>query len=180
MLINVYYGDILDYKADVIVNAWNRNFIHHRLLLSQGVSKAIKKKSGLKPFNEVFKYGLLDNGQAVFTSAGKLEDRYKGIIHVAGINGLWKGTAYNTKESTTNAIKLALEKNYKSLVIPLIGSGTGSVNENKALCIMIDSVLELSDMLDGFTVNIVVYDKNKINKSKISKHRDSINNYKDL
>lgn len=75
---------IISQDVDCIVNAWNRNFIPYWLLLPQGVSKAIKKTAGLKPFNEVMHYGLLGLGEAVLTSAGKLP--YKGIIHVAGLH----------------------------------------------------------------------------------------------
>lgn len=55
MNIIVKRGNITDFhtEVDVIVNAWNRNFIPYWILLPHGVSKAIKKKAGLKPFNEV-------------------------------------------------------------------------------------------------------------------------------
>src|SRR5580704_15969833 len=79
----VVEGDLLDQDVDVIVNAWNRNFIPWWLLLPQGVSGAIKKKAGIAPFRELGRHGLLPLGGAVFTSAGRLP--YKGIIHVAGI-----------------------------------------------------------------------------------------------
>lgn len=56
-MLYIVKGNILDYeyKVDVIVNAWNRNFIPHRLLLTHGVSKSIKAKSGKIPFHEVQK-----------------------------------------------------------------------------------------------------------------------------
>ena len=63
----------------------NCNFIPWYLLLPQGVSKAIKKSAGYKPFNELLWYGLpkpMKPGDAVLTGAGKSD--FKGIIHVAG------------------------------------------------------------------------------------------------
>ena len=47
--VDVKYGSIVDFEmdVDVMVNAWNQNIFHHRLLICHGVSGAIKKKSGL-------------------------------------------------------------------------------------------------------------------------------------
>jgi len=55
-------GNILDQKVEVIVNSWNRNIIPWWLLLPQGVSWAIKKAAGTKPFKEVFKYLWVKRG----------------------------------------------------------------------------------------------------------------------
>src|SRR5438046_1343761 len=93
----VVKGDLLDQKVDAIVDSWNRNFIPWWLLLPQGVSGAIKRKAGLQPFREVSLYGLLPLGGAVLTSAGRLP--YKGIIHVAGINLLWRATEGSIRKS---------------------------------------------------------------------------------
>ena len=83
-------GDLLEQKADVIVNAWNRNVIPWWLLLPQGVSGAIKRRAGLAPFRELARRGPMPLGSAVLTAAGNLP--YAGIIHVAGINLLWRAS----------------------------------------------------------------------------------------
>ena len=44
--LQIVQGDLLDQRADVIVNAWNRNMIPWWLLLPQGMSGAIKKRGG--------------------------------------------------------------------------------------------------------------------------------------
>ena len=90
MNINVVDGDLLDQNVEVIVNAWNRNFIPWWLLLPQGVSGAIKRRGGYAPFRELGKHGRLALGEAVMTSAGKLP--FKAIIHVAGIGLLWQSS----------------------------------------------------------------------------------------
>jgi len=90
MKITIVEGNLLDQDVDVIVNAWNRNIIPWWLLLPQGVSGAIKKHGGTGPFKEVRKHGPIPLGGAVLTSAGRL--RFKGIIHVAGINMLWRAS----------------------------------------------------------------------------------------
>lgn len=124
-------GDLLDQDVEVIVNAWNRNFIPWWLLLPQGVSGAIKKRGGTEPFKEVRRFGTLKLGQAVVTGAGKLP--FKAIIHVAGINAIWRASEYSVRQSVRNAMALANQKGYRSLAIPLIGAHSGGLDEARSL-----------------------------------------------
>ena len=95
--VRVVQGDLLEQDVEVIVNAWNRNFIPWWLLLPQGVSGAIKRKGGTQPFKEVGRHGMLPLGAAVLTSAGKLS--FKGIIHVAGIRSWGVHLDFTDKEA---------------------------------------------------------------------------------
>lgn len=135
-------GDLLDQPTEAIVNSWNRNLFPWWLLLPQGVSGAIKRKAGLGPFRELRKAGLLRLGQAYVTSAGKLS--YKAIIHVAGINLLWRASEYSIRASTENALATAAAHNLKSVALPLIGTGSGGFNPNRAEQLMIDTMSRLS------------------------------------
>lgn len=148
----VIKGDLLDQKVDAIVNAWNRNIIPWWLLLPQGVSGAIKRRAGLQPFREVAKHGPIPLGQAVLTSAGKLP--FRGIIHVAGINGLWRASEYSIRQSVRNAVLLAEQQGFKSLAFPVIGSGSGSLSPSKALEFMLD---ELAQLNANVQVSIIQY-----------------------
>ena len=121
-------GDILDQSVDVIVNSWNRNVFPWWLLLPQGVSGAIKRRAGLEPFREVFRFGPIPLGEARITGAGKLD--FEAIIHVAGINLCWFATEYSVTASVRNAVQLVNEHEFESVAIPLIGSGSG--NRGKA------------------------------------------------
>lgn len=121
--IHIIHGDLLTQKVDVIVNPWNRNFIPWWLLLPQGVSGAIKKKAGFRPFIELSKVGILPLGGAVLTSAGKLP--YQGIIHVAGLNAFWVSTEKSIRQSVRSAMKIVNEQEFQSVALPLIGAGTG-------------------------------------------------------
>ena len=67
MQLQIVEGDLLDQKVEVIVNAWNRNVIPWWLLLPQGVSGAIKRRSGLDPFRELARKGAIPLGYAVKT-----------------------------------------------------------------------------------------------------------------
>lgn len=120
---SLVYGDLLDQDVDVIVNAWNRNVIPWWLLVPQGVSRAIKRRAGYAPFRELARMGLIPLGGAVVTSAGRLP--HKAIIHVAGINLLWRSTERSIRDSVRNALRLARERGFHSIAMPLIGAGTG-------------------------------------------------------
>lgn len=85
-MLKVVESDLLDQDVEVIVNAWNRNIIPWRLLVSHGVSGAIKRRGGYQPFRELGRHGAIPLGEAVETGPGRLP--FKAIIHVAGINVL--------------------------------------------------------------------------------------------
>ena len=150
--IEIIEGDLLDQDVDVIVNAWNRNIFPWWLLLPQGVSGAIKRRGGTAPFKEVGNHGLIPLGGAVLTSAGKLP--FKAIIHVAGINLLWRASEWSIRESVRNAVGLAHEKGFTSMAFPLIGAGSGSFNQDQAKTIMLD---ELSKLDMPMSVKVVVF-----------------------
>ncbi|WP_425615940.1 macro domain-containing protein [Anatilimnocola sp. NA78] len=128
---SVVTGDLLDQQVDVIVNAWNRNFIPWWLLLPQGVSGAIKRRGGTQPFRELARHGMIPLGEAVETSAGKLP--FRAIIHVAGINLLWRSSEYSVRRSVRSALQLATAQNYQSIAFPLIGAGSGGGSEDRVL-----------------------------------------------
>jgi O-acetyl-ADP-ribose deacetylase len=130
-------GDLLDQDVEVIVNAWNRNFIPWWLLVPQGVSGAIKKRAGLAPFRELAKKGIIPLGGAVITSAGRL--KFKNIIHVAGINLLWFATDASIRRSVRSAMQIVNKYKFKSVAFPIIGSGSGSRSRKKAFALMIEA-----------------------------------------
>lgn len=123
MQLHLVTGDLLDQPVEVIVNAWNRNIIPWWLLLPQGVSGAIKRRAGTAPFRELARHGPMSLGSAVLTSAGRLP--FKGIIHVAGINMLWRFSEHSVRHSVHNALRLARESAFHSIALPLIGAGSG-------------------------------------------------------
>ncbi|MFM2217289.1 MAG: O-acetyl-ADP-ribose deacetylase [Planctomycetota bacterium] len=134
MKITIVDGDLLDQDVDAIVNAWNRNIIPWWLLIPQGVSGAIKKRGGLQPFRELERMGAIPLGQAVETSAGKLP--FKSIIHVAGINMLWRSSESSIRDSVRNAISIAQDRGYASVALPLIGAGSGGGKSSRVQSII--------------------------------------------
>lgn len=141
MNVTLVRGDLLDQDVDVIVNAWNRNPFPWWLLLPQGVSRAIKRRAGLQPFKELRRVGLLPVGGAVATGPGR--SSFKAIIHVAGINLLWRATERSIRESVVNAIGLARERGYRSIAFPLIGAGTGGFPPERVESLMLKALSEV-------------------------------------
>lgn len=127
-------GDLLDQPVEVIVNAWNRNIIPWLLLLPQGVSGAIKKRGGYAPFRELAPHGPIAPGGAVETGAGRLP--FRAIIHVAGINMLWRSTPDTIRGSVRSAMDIMARRGYRSVAFPIIGAGTGGFGEEGALRLM--------------------------------------------
>lgn len=150
MPIKTITGNILDQPVDAIVNPWNRNIIPWWLLLPQGVSGAIKKHASYQPFIELGKLGPIPLGQAVTTSAGKLP--FKAIIHVAGINMLWRSSEKTIRSCVRSAITLAAENKFNSIAIPLIGAGTGGFNKQKAQQIILDELKNQNPQIEVLVV----------------------------
>ncbi len=138
MNIQVVEGDLLEQDVDAIVNAWNRNIIPWWLLIPQGVSGAIKRRAGLEPFKELGRMGPIALGDAVLTGPGRLPHR--AIIHVAGINMLWRASEFSVRSSTRNALALAAERGFESVALPLIGAGSGGKGQARVLKWMQDEL----------------------------------------
>jgi O-acetyl-ADP-ribose deacetylase (regulator of RNase III) len=168
MHVEIVHGDLLDQDVDVIVNAWNRNVIPWWLLLPQGVSGAIKRRAGYAPFREVGRRGPMPLGSAVFTSAGKLPHR--GIIHVAGINLLWRSSERAIRDSARNAVRLAEDRGFASLAFPLIGAGSGGFPAEKAKAILVEELEKLDSTLKA---RVVVFAKNRVAEARRSESTPS-------
>jgi O-acetyl-ADP-ribose deacetylase (regulator of RNase III) len=150
--LQIVEGDLLDQPVEVIVNAWNRNIIPWWLLLPQGVSGAIKKRAGMAPFRELARHGPIPLGGAVRTTAGRLT--FQAIIHVAGINMLWRASERSIRDAIRNALTLAEKEGYGSIAFPLIGAGSGGFNQERAKAVMLD---EFGKSESSLAVTLVVF-----------------------
>ena len=119
-------GDLLTQDVACIVNPWNVNIIPRWLFLPAGVSGQLKKKAGPEPFRELARLGWLRPGSAVLTGGGLLN---KPVIHVAGLNLLWRSSESLVFRCTRSALTLAGEKGLRSVALPLIGAGTGGLSQ---------------------------------------------------
>lgn len=156
MTVHLVDGDLLDQDVDVIVNAWNRNVLPWWLLLPQGVSGAFKRRAGLQPFRELARMGPIRLGAAVVTTSGRLPQ--KAIIHVAGINLLWRATERSVRLSVRSALRLAAEHGWSSVAMPLIGAGSGTARPERVQAWMADELSKTD--FDG-EVRVVRYRPNR-------------------
>lgn len=135
-------GDILDRPVDAIVNAWNRNIIPWWLLLPQGLAGAIKRRAGLGPYIELGRHGAIPLGGAILTGAGRLP--HKAIIHVAGIDMLWRSSPEAIQGSVRSAMALVAEHGFDSIAFPVIGAGVGGFSEADALRLMREALAAIA------------------------------------
>lgn len=138
----------------MIVNAWNRNIIPWWLLLPQGVSGSIKRRGGTQPFRELAKHGAMPLGSAVETFAGRLP--FRAIIHVAGINMLWRSSSRSIQDSVRSVMTIANGQRYHTIAMLLIGAGSGGGRPERVQEIIVDTLSEIE--FDGF-VTIVRHAK---------------------
>lgn len=103
--------------------------------------------------------GAIPLGQAVETSPGSLP--FKSIIHVAGINMLWRSSERSIRDSTRNAISIAQHRGYKSIALPLIGAGSGGGKSARVQTIIEDELTQCQ--FDG-EVRIVRYARRPTNQ----------------
>lgn len=150
-MIKTIKGDLFKQDVECIVNPWNCNFIPWFLLWPHGVSGQLKRKAGLKIFNELLLKGPLKSGAAVLTSGGKLKN--KKIIHVAGLTWYWTSNLDIVKLCVMNALKLCQENNIQSIAFPLIGTGVGGLKKEDVLLVMKQTAIEANLSIDIILVD---------------------------
>ena len=139
-------GDVSTRDVDVIVNAWNRNIIPVWLLVPQGVSKAIRRAGGRSAISAISRRAPLPLGAAAATLAGDLNARW--VVHVAGINMLWRSSDASVRASTRNALLLARQLGARSVALPLIGAGSGGASRGKVKAAMREEIEMLAEHFD--------------------------------
>jgi O-acetyl-ADP-ribose deacetylase (regulator of RNase III) len=114
--IELCQGDITEMETEAIVNAANA-----QLILGGGVAGAIRKKGGPKIQDECNRTGGTFVGGAVITTGGNLKAKY--VIHAVGPRIGEGNEDEKLKNATLNSLKLADEKNIKSISFPAISTG---------------------------------------------------------
>ncbi|HEV8384310.1 MAG TPA: macro domain-containing protein [Candidatus Acidoferrales bacterium] len=109
-------GDLTESSADAIVNAANND-----LQLGGGVAGAIRRKGGPTIQQECDAIGSIPVGSAAITSGGNLKARY--VIHAASMQLGGRTSAAALGSATAHCLRLAAEKNLKSIAFPAVGTG---------------------------------------------------------
>jgi O-acetyl-ADP-ribose deacetylase (regulator of RNase III) len=143
MQIQVVRGDITTIEVDAIINAANSS-----LLGGGGVDGAIHRAGGPAILEECrqirARQGGCDTGEAVITTAGKMPAKY--VIHTVGPvwNGGGKGEAGLLRSCYLNSLKLAEEKQLRSIAFPNISTGIYGFPKKPAAEIAVGAVREFA------------------------------------
>lgn len=149
----IQQGDITDTDVDAIVNAANND-----LILGAGVAGAILRKGGESIQEECTEIGSIPVGYAAITGAGKLKARH--VIHAASMGlGDVPTTAKTLRTSTAHALRLAAERNLKTIAFPAIGTGVAGFPIEECAQIMLSEVIQhLKSDTPVETVYFVLFD----------------------
>lgn len=139
MNIELLKGDITKVQADAIVNAANTS-----LLGGGGVDGAIHKAGGKEILDDCVKIrnkqGGCKVGEAVYTTAGKLDASY--VIHTVGPrwNNGKSGEIIKLSNCYKNVLRIAEELKIKSIAIPNISTGIYKFPKTEAANIAIKCI----------------------------------------
>ncbi len=139
--VEVVRGDITKIKTEAIVNAANTS-----LMGGGGVDGAIHRAGGPAILEEckkiVAKQGGCPVGEAVITTGGKLPVRF--VIHTVG--PIWNGGKENESEKLAacyrNALRIAAEKNLRTVAFPNISTGVYRYPKEQAAKIAVGTVID--------------------------------------
>ncbi len=132
MDVEILHGDLTRIEADAIVNAADTS-----LRMGGGVAGAIRRAGGREIEDEAVSKGPLRVGEAVATTAGRLNAKY--VIHAAAMS--WETHRMATEESIRNSLRNSLaiadELKCKTIGIPAVGCGIAGfpLEEGKAIII---------------------------------------------
>ncbi|XP_004675217.1 PREDICTED: poly [ADP-ribose] polymerase 14 [Condylura cristata] len=118
-------GDITKEEADVIVNSTSNTFD-----LKAGVSKAILEGAGKDVETQCQLQGKQGNSDYIITDGGLL--KCKNIIHVVG--------GKDVKNSVTCVLRESENRNYSSICLPAIGTGSANQDPDKVAGAIIDAI----------------------------------------
>jgi O-acetyl-ADP-ribose deacetylase (regulator of RNase III) len=134
-VLEVVEGDITEMETDAIVNAANA-----QLILGGGVAGAISRKGGPEIQKQCSKIGGTFVGGAVITDGGNLKAKY--VIHAVGPRMGEGNEDQKLKNATLNSLKLADQKNIKSISFPAISTGIFGYPIDRCAEIMLDTTIE--------------------------------------
>lgn len=150
--LSVILGDIVEERADVIVNPAN-----DMLYMGGGVAGAIKSAGGGEIELEAMKQAPCPLGEVVVTEAGALDA--KNIIHAVVLGQKEAASEESIRNATRNSLAKASEIGAKSIVLPAFGTGIAHFHAHKAAEIVLDETVDYLMNKQGLNdVRIVVND----------------------
>src|SRR6202042_2560908 len=139
--IQIIEGDLTEMDVDAIVNAANND-----LQLGGGVAGAIRRSGGPQIQKECDEIGPVPIGGAAITSGGNLKAHY--VIHAASMQLGGLTSAQSLRSSTAHALRIAAQKELKTIAFPAVGTGIAGFPMRECAEIMLR---EAAKHLDGPT-----------------------------
>jgi O-acetyl-ADP-ribose deacetylase len=133
--IELLQGDLTEMDVDAIVNAANND-----LQLGGGVAGAIRRKGGESIQRECDAIGSIPVGGAAITRGGKLRASF--VIHAASMQLGGETTARALRSSTAHALRIAAERELRSIAFPAVGTGIAGFPLEECARIMLREVAE--------------------------------------
>ncbi|MEF8848160.1 MAG: O-acetyl-ADP-ribose deacetylase [Candidatus Thermoplasmatota archaeon] len=153
-IFEIIKGDITKQDTEAIVNAANK-----RLAPGGGVAGAIHRAAGKKLWEECKKIDGCQTGEAKITKAYNLPAKY--VIHTVG--PIYSGSKKDKKDLIScykETIKLAEQKNIKTISFPAISTGAFGYPTEKAAKIAIETIYkQLQNTEKIKLIRMVLYDK---------------------
>ena len=134
--IEVVKGSITEVPADAVVNAANSLGY-----MGGGVAGYLKRVCGDEVEKEAIEKAPIPVGEAVTTTAGKLKDRFKGIIHAPTMEkpAMHIGVE-NVKKAVEGALREAERMGFEVIAMPGMGTGVGGVSKKDAAKTMVETI----------------------------------------
>lgn len=136
MEITVIQGDIAEQEADALVNAAGTS-----LQMGSGVAGALLDAANGPLERAAVARGPVELGGVVVTDAYELNAEY--VIHAAAMSHSGPhrlATAEGIRDATRNALEAADELSCGSLVIPLLGCGSGGFHTHEGVSLICDEI----------------------------------------
>ena len=128
-------GDLTEMDVDAIVNAANND-----LQLGGGVAGAIRRKGGDSIQRECDAIGSIPIGGAAITKGGQLRAGF--VIHAASMQLGGETTARALRSSTAHSLRIAAERELRSIAFPAVGTGIAGFPISECAGIMLREVVE--------------------------------------
>lgn len=110
------------------------------LELGAGFGTAIQSRGGDAVRKELEKIGTIRMGEAVITTAGKLNPRH--VIHACGPKFQEVDTERKLHDCVLSALRLAGEKGIESVAFPPMGAGFYGIPLERCSRVMLDTITE--------------------------------------
>lgn len=161
-MIHYIKGDILDSKAEALINTVNTVGV-----MGKGIALQFKKAfpNNFKVYTDAYKNKKLSIGKMLVVKDSNITSGEKYIINFPTKMDWRKPSEYSYIEEGLDDLILTLEKyKIKSVAIPPLGAGNGGLEWEKVKKI-------IHDKLGKLDIEIQVYEPTKLIKEKLKKER---------